>query len=118
MTYICDNCGGSFTDPLQKHYDSPEYGPVTDIYCPHCGEELGNLDEYEADDCPVCHGWKNKGDRICRKCALSAQGRFLGHLRDGYILEELRWLTEQLEGDTLDEAMLRGRFIGDEVSNE
>ena len=53
-----------------------------------------------------------------RKCALSARGRFLGHLRDGYTLEELRWLTEQLEGDTLDEAMLRGRFIGDEVSNE
>ena len=116
--YICDNCQSVFSEWDEVADESEEYGDGTIIRCPHCGEEVGNSYEYEADDCPVCHGWKNKDDRICRKCALSARGRFLGHLRDGYTLEELRWITEQLEGDTLDEAMLRGRFIGDEVANE
>lgn len=73
MTYICDNCGGSFTEPLEKHYDSPEYGPVTDTYCPHCGEEIGCIEEYEADECPVCGGDKNKSDLLCLHCRLATR---------------------------------------------
>lgn len=102
MTYICDNCGGSFTAPLEKHYDSPEYGPVTDIYCPHCGEELGNLDEYEADECPVCGGDKNKSDLLCPHCRLAT--RSLLRLQLGcFTADQLAYIDQLWEDHTASE---------------
>lgn len=102
MTYICDNCGGSFAEPLEKHYKSPEYGPVTDIYCPHCGEELGNLDEYEADECPVCGGDKNKSDLLCPHCRLAT--RSLLRLQLGcFTADQLAYIDQLWEDHTASE---------------
>lgn len=99
--YICDECDAVFEEPVRKREYSEEYGDSIAYYCPHCGTELGNPDEYTADECPVCHGLKNRGDRVCHKCGQRVRGLLRLFLHD-FTRYERVYLADLIEGCSLD----------------
>lgn len=105
MVCICPNCGEVNPDyRMIRHEDnSPEYGSSAWYSCPDCGEEFPNLEEYGADECPVCHtGYRFRDFPVCLKCALRAEDKLRRFLQE-FTAEELEVMDIMIEGDCLDE---------------
>lgn len=106
--YICDECDAVFEEPIRKQEYSEEYGDSTAYYCPHCWSE-----EYTADDeCPVCHSFKNRDDRVCHKCGQHVRGLLKLFLHD-FTRDEREYLADLIEGCSLDRMI-----VGAEVPTE
>lgn len=110
--YICDECDAVFEEPIRKREYSEEYGDSIAYYCPRCGFEMGNPSEYLADECPVCHSFKNRDDRVCHKCGQRVRGLLRLFLHD-FSRDEREYLADLIEGCSLDRMI-----VGAEVPTE
>lgn len=104
--YICENCEAAFAEPKRIKNNSPEYGPDIINQCPYCGYEMYDMDPFEADECPQCHGLKFKDELLCRKCRITTLGGFQLEMRR-FSRVQLEYLDALLDGETL-ENVLRG----------
>ena len=101
MPYICENCGGLFTEPLTYTdcltIDPPIYEERSMSPC--CGDGY-----HKAFECPVCNDF-TRSDRsggLCDVCAKNtADG--LKEFLNGMESAEIKWLDFLLDGVSLEE---------------
>lgn len=104
MMYLCPICGAVNPDyHMVRHEDnSHEYGNAAWYSCPDCEYEFPSLEEYEAEDCPVCHvGHKYKNFPTCLGCAICAEKKLRRFLH-AFTAEELEAMDIMIEGEPLD----------------
>lgn len=104
--YLCDYCGAAFHSLDYIEEKSDECGNSIIYVCPECGEEII---PGEADECPVCHGWKPMKSAMCHKCELETIGNFKLAIRK-FSDVQLDYISVLTEGEYLSEFCIRGAW--------
>ena len=102
--YLCDYCGAAFHSLDYIEEKSDECGNSIIYVCPECGEEII---PGEADECPVCHGWKPMKAAMCHKCELETIGNFKLAIRK-FSDVQLDYISDLTEGEYLSEFLHKG----------
>lgn len=102
--YLCDYCGAAFQSLDYIEEKSDECGNSIIYVCPECGEEII---PGEADECPVCHGWKPMKSAMCHKCELETIGNFKLAIRK-FSDVQLDYISELTEGEYISEFLHKG----------